>query len=350
MVTTIGINGMGRIGRLLLRRAFDSARQELRIAAVNCLHPTATLAHLLKYDTVHGRWEADIRAEEGAVVIDGIRVPVIAEPDPAQLPWRQLGASLVIDATGKFTKRIDADKHRIAGAAKVIVSAPGKGLDLTVVMGVNDNKYAPARHHLLSAASCTTNCAAPVLHILDEAFGIERGWLTTVHAYTNDQNHVDNPHRDLRRARACAQSVIPTSTGAGQAIGEIIPHLGPLLSGISLRVPVANVSLLDLTVELRREVETAEAAEVLKQAARGRLTAIVDYSEEPLVSSDYNGCDKSAVIDGLSLMASGRQLKVLAWYDNEWAYACRVIDLARTVAAAGIAGQAAEPVRNPAAV
>lgn len=332
MRTRIGINGMGRIGRLLVRRMLDSGGDDVELAAVNCLHPVATLAHLLKYDSIHGTWKADVSVHDDALIIDGRKVLVVAEPDPAKLPWQRLGVDIAIDATGKFTKRPDADKHRSAGASKVIVSAPGKGLDLTVVMGVNDGLYDPNVHHLLSAASCTTNCAAPVLHMLDESFGVVRGWLTTVHAYTNDQNHVDNPHRDLRRARACAQSVIPTSTGAGQAIGEIIPHLGPVLSGISLRVPVANVSLLDLTVELRREVDREEATVVLRSAVQTRYAPYVGFCEEPLVSADYVGCDRSAVIDGLSLMASGNQLKVLAWYDNEWAYACRVVDLTSAVA------------------
>ncbi|WP_314586716.1 type I glyceraldehyde-3-phosphate dehydrogenase [Paenibacillus terrigena] len=325
----IGINGMGRIGRLLVRRAFEHPHESLQLRAINCLYPASTIAHLLKYDTVHGKWDRDITVEPNALIIEGQRIEVLSEANPAFLPWRQLGIHTVIDATGKFTERSQAAKHLEAGASKVILSSPGKGVDITIVMGVNEDNYDLERHSIVSAASCTTNCLAPVLQILDHAFQVQTGWMTTIHSYTNDQKHLDNPHQDLRRARACAQSIIPTSTGVGKALGEVIPHLAPVIQGISIRVPTPNVSLIDLTVETRYEVSTEQVRSVFKQAVAGKYAPYVALCDEPLVSSDFVGNEKSSIIDGMSIMTSGRQVKVLAWYDNEWAYASRVIDLAQ---------------------
>lgn len=331
MTVGIGINGMGRIGRLLVRRAFTEG--DLNIRAINVLHPADSIAHLLKYDSVHGRWDADIRTDNGSLVINGQTVRLISERDPLLIPWSEYGIDLVIDATGKFNDAAGASKHLAGGAQQVIVTAPGSGLDLTVVMGVNDRKYDPAHHKLISAASCTTNCVAPVLHIVHELFGVKRAWVTTVHAYTNDQNHLDNPHKDLRRARSCTQSIVPTTTGIGKALSGVLPHLAPVVEGVSLRIPVPNVSLCDITLDLSEEIRTESAFEKLREAcASPSNSRYVGWSEEPLVSSDYVGCDKSATIDGLSLSAAGRQLKLLAWYDNEWGYACRVMDAAKMVA------------------
>lgn len=327
MTMGAGINGLGRIGRLLIRRAIDEGNLDIRV--VNASHPVDSIAHLLKYDTVHGRWNVDIATDNGNLIINGKTIKVIAERDPGSIPWKELGVELVMDATGKFTDREGAAKHMKGGAERVIITAPGKNMDLTVVMGANDHLYDPARHRIISAASCTTNCVAPVLRMLDELFGVKRAWITTVHAYTNDQNHLDNPHKDLRRARACAQSIVPTTTGIGKALSGVLPHLAPVIEGVSLRVPVPNVSLADITVELGNEVSREAAAAALKAAAASRpFSPYVDWSEEPLVSADYIGCDKSATIDGLSLAAAGNQMKLLAWYDNEWGYACRVIDAA----------------------
>jgi glyceraldehyde 3-phosphate dehydrogenase len=327
MTIGTGINGLGRIGRLLIRRAFDEGSLDIRV--VNASHPAPSIAHLLKYDTVHGRWDADIATNNGDLVINGKTVKVISERDPGLIRWGDLGVGLVLDATGKFTDRESASNHMKGGAERVIITSPGKDMDLTVVMGANDHLYDPSRHRIISAASCTTNCVAPVLRMLDELFGVRRAWITTVHAYTNDQNHMDNPHKDLRRARACTQSIVPTTTGVGKALSGVLPHLAPVVEGVSLRVPVPNVSLADMTVELGETVNREAAAAALKKAAAGEAySAYVNWSEEPLVSADYIGCDKSATIDGLSLAASGNQLKLLAWYDNEWGYACRVIDAA----------------------
>jgi glyceraldehyde 3-phosphate dehydrogenase len=332
MKQQVGISGTGRIGRLLIRKAFTTGIPGAQVRAINSTSPIGTVAHLLKYDTVHGQWDADIRVEKDMLAINGQPVAFVSERDPALLPWGEYGIDIAIDATGKFNDRAGAARHLAAGAGRVVVTAPGQDLDLTVVMGVNEASYDPDKHKLLSAASCTTNCLAPVLHILDRAFGVESGWVTTVHAYTNDQNHLDNPHKDLRRARACTQSIVPTSTGVGKALSGVLPHLAPVIRGVSLRVPTQDVSLVDLTVELRRPVTKEEVRQAFKTAAQGALAAYVEYNELPLVSSDYVGNDKSAVIDGLSLMVSGRQAKVLAWYDNEWAYACRVLDFVAYVA------------------
>ena len=328
----IAVSGMGRIGRLLIRRAFSEEMPNVNLKAVNMSHPVETIAHLLKYDTIHGKWDADIAAESDRLIINGHPVVVVGERDPERLPWRKLGIDIVVDATGKFKDRKGAGKHVTAGARKVIVTAPGKDLDATVVMGVNERLYDAGRHALISAASCTTNCVAPLLKILDDAFGVRRGWVTAVHAYTNDQNHLDNPHNDLRRARACGQSIVPTTTGVGKSLQDVIPHLAPVMRGLSLRVPTPDVSVADLTVQVGRRVTTEDVRQTFLAAANGPYARYVEFSELPLVSSDYIGSDKSAIVDGLSLMAEGDYVKVLGWYDNEWGYACRVVDLMRYVA------------------
>jgi glyceraldehyde 3-phosphate dehydrogenase len=327
----IGINGMGRIGRLLLRKAF-SEENAVGVKAINCIYPLEVISHLLKYDTIHGTWDAAIEwHDEQNLIINGQEIKVFYERDPESIPWGKLGIHTVVDATGKFNDRQGAQKHQTSGVSTVIITAPGKQMDLTVVMGVNDHQYNPEKHFLLSSASCTTNCAAPVLHILDEAFGVKSGWLTTIHSFTNDQRHLDNPHKDLRRARGCTQSIVPTSTGVGKALADILPHLASVIQGISIRVPTPDVSLIDLTVQVNRRVNADEVKSTIRLAAEGKMSAIVGYTEEPLVSSDFIGSSHSAVIDGLSLLVYQDQIKVLAWYDNEWAYACRVIDLAQKV-------------------
>jgi glyceraldehyde 3-phosphate dehydrogenase len=324
----IAISGMGRIGRLLIRKAFSEKKTGFEVKAINSLYSVETIAHLLKYDTVHGTWDADISVHEGKLSINGNVVEFVMERDPSYLPWRELGINLAIDATGKFTDRIGASKHLEAGAKRVLITAPGKQVDLTVVMGVNDHLYDPQKHRILSAASCTTNCVAPLLHMLDQALGVKHGWMTTVHAYTSDQNHLDNPHKDLRRARACTQSIVPTTTGVGKALTDVLPHLAPVIQGISIRVPTPDVSLVDLTVKLGRMTTQEEVKQRLYTFVNGPMRSYVDIVEAPLVSSDFIGSEFSAVIDGPSIMVSGDQLKILAWYDNEWGYSCRVMDLA----------------------
>ncbi|WNQ14025.1 type I glyceraldehyde-3-phosphate dehydrogenase [Paenibacillus aurantius] len=330
----VGLSGTGRIGRLFLRRAFSQVGTLCDTVVINSTCSLPTLAHLLQYDTVHGKWDAEVLADSDGLFINGRRVHVLAERDPGKIKWQHHGVQLVIDATGKFTDRASLGKHFQGGVRKVLLTAPGKGLDLTVVMGVNEKAYDPARHHLLSAASCTTNCLAPVLHVLDRAFVVEEGWMTTVHAYTNDQNHLDNPHKDLRRARACTSSIIPTTSGVTSALADVLPHLASRLNGLSIRVPTPDVSLLDLQVSLGRTVQAAEIKEAFEAAVKDGMGTYLEYNELPLVSSDYIGNEKSAVIDGISLMVRNNQLKLLAWYDNEWAYACRVFDLAQYIAKA----------------
>lgn len=323
----VGISGMGRIGRLLVRKICSEDKQTFRLNAINCIYPVETIAHLLKYDTVHGKWDADISVIDGKLVINGNVIQLTFERDPANIAWNRLGVDLVVDATGKFNDREGATKHIAAGASHVLITAPGKQMDLTVVMGVNDHLYDPKKHQLLSAASCTTNCLSPVLHILDQAFEVQAGWMTTVHSYTSDQNHLDNPHKDLRRARACTESIVPTTTGVGKALIDVLPHLSSLIQGISLRVPTQDVSLVDLTVKVSHSCSPEQVKSVLQAASEGRLSSYVGYTDEPLVSADYIGCSKSAVIDGPSIMVMNDQIKVLAWYDNEWAYASRVAEL-----------------------
>jgi glyceraldehyde 3-phosphate dehydrogenase len=323
----IGISGVGRIGRLLVRKIYSDKHPLFQLKSMNCIYPVETIAHLLKYDTVHGKWDADISVSEGKLVINGNVIRITSERDPAYIAWKHLGVDLVVDATGKFNTREGAGKHLAAGASHVLITAPGKQMDLTVVMGVNDHLYNPANHRLISAASCTTNCLSPVLHILDQAFQVQSGWMTTVHSFTSDQNHLDNPHKDLRRARACTESIVPTTTGIGKALTDVLPHLAPHIQGISLRVPTQDVSLIDLTVRVLQPCSLEQVKQLLKAASEERLSPYVGYTDEPLVSADYIGCSKSAVIDGPSTMVMDDQIKVLAWYDNEWAYVNRVADL-----------------------
>jgi len=331
MKAKVAINGFGRIGRMVFRRAILD--HNLEIVAVNASYPAETLAHLLKYDSNHGKFEADVKAEKDALIVNGKRVQLLNNRNPELLPWKELEIDIVIEATGKFNSRDKASLHLDAGAKKVILTAPGKQEDITIVMGVNEGELNLEKHDVISNASCTTNCLAPVAKVLDEQFGIEYGLMTTVHAYTNDQKNIDNPHKDLRRARSCADSIIPTSTGAAKALALVLPQLKGKLHGMALRVPTPNVSLVDLVVDLKREVTIDEVNEAFVTASRGSLKGILDYTEEPLVSVDFNTNDHSAVIDGLSTMVIGaNKVKVLAWYDNEWGYSCRVVDLVNYVA------------------
>lgn len=324
----IGINGFGRIGRLVFRAGMD----KLNVVAVNDVTDAKTLAHLLKYDSVHGILEKKVEAKEDSIIVDGKKVRVLSEKDPAKLPWRDLGVDIVIESTGAFTDRENASKHLSAGAKKVIITAPAKQPDVTIVLGVNENMYDPKKHNIISNASCTTNCLAPVAKVLHESFGIRKGFMTTVHAYTNDQRILDLQHKDLRRARAAAMSIIPTTTGAARAIGEVIPELKGKLDGIAMRVPVPNVSVVDFVAELERDVTKDEVNAEFKKASQGRLKGILDYTEEPLVSVDFNRNPHSAIVDGLETNAIGNLVKVVAWYDNEWAYSLRVVELAELIA------------------
>jgi glyceraldehyde 3-phosphate dehydrogenase len=335
MAVRVGINGFGRIGRNIMRAALGE--HDLDFVAVNDITSASTLAHLLKYDSVLGNLEAKIEAREGAIIVDGDEFKVLSVKDPAQLPWKDLGVDIVFEATGLFTKRDDAMKHLAAGAKKVIVTAPAKGPDLTLVMGVNDDKYDPAKHHLISNASCTTNCLAPVAKVLHERFGITKGWMTTVHAYTNDQQLLDLPHKDLRRARAAALSIIPTTTGAASALGEVLPDLKGRLDGIALRVPTPNVSLVDLVVLIRKKATTDEVNAAFREAANGPMQRILEFSEAPLVSIDFRRNPHSSIVDApFTKVLDGDFTKVLAWYDNEWGYSCRCADLVRMMARRGL--------------
>ncbi|WP_019154804.1 glyceraldehyde-3-phosphate dehydrogenase [Robertmurraya massiliosenegalensis] len=331
MKAKIAINGFGRIGRMVFRKAILEDR--LEIVAINASYPAETLAHLIKYDTNHGKFEGNIIAEDNALVVNGKRVKLLSNRNPAELPWKEYGIDIVIEATGKFNSRDQASLHLQAGAKKVILTAPGKNEDVTIVMGVNEHDLNLEKHDIISNASCTTNCLAPVAKVLDEQFGIINGLMTTVHAYTNDQKNIDNPHKDLRRARACAQSIIPTSTGAAKALSLVLPNLKGKLHGMALRVPTSNVSLVDLVVDLKREVTVDEINDAFVSASKGALKGVIDITEEPLVSVDFNTNEHSAIIDGLSTMVMGaNKVKVLAWYDNEWGYSCRVVDLTKHVA------------------
>jgi glyceraldehyde 3-phosphate dehydrogenase len=330
MALRIAINGFGRIGRMVFRKAINDPAIE--VVAVNASYPAATLAHLIKYDTIHGVFDGEVVAQEDGFTVNGKFVKLVSNRNPEELPWAQLGIDIVVEATGKFTDREGASKHLKAGAKKVVITAPGKNEDATIVMGVNEEIYNPDEHHIISNASCTTNCLAPVVKVLHEAFGIEHGLMTTVHAYTNDQKNLDNPHKDLRRARACAQSIIPTKTGAAKAIGLVIPELKGKLNGFALRVPTPNVSVVDLVVDLKTSVTVDEVNAALKNAAETTMKGILQFCEEPLVSSDFNGSEYSSIVDALSTLVIGdRQVKVLAWYDNEWGYSCRVVDLVKFV-------------------
>ncbi len=330
MTVSIAINGFGRIGRMVFRQAI--VQDELNLVAINASYPAETLAHLIKYDTNHGTFNGTVEAEEGALIVNGKRVVIVSERNPKLLPWKEMGVELVIEATGKFNDRDKAAMHLEAGAKKVILTAPGKNEDITVVLGVNDELLDLTKHDVISNASCTTNCLAPVAKVLNDTFGIENGLMTTVHAYTNDQNNIDNPHKDLRRARNCASSIIPTSTGAAKALSLVLPELKGKLHGMALRVPTPNVSLVDLVVDLQKDVTVEEVNAAFIAAAEGPMKGILNFSMEPLVSSDYNTTTYSSTIDGLTTMVMGdRKVKVLAWYDNEWGYSARVVDLAKKV-------------------
>ena len=335
MSVKVGINGFGRIGRLVLRAAVDIP--DVEIVAVNDLTDAATNAHLLKYDSVHGIMDADISSTDDAIIVNGKEVKVLSERDPSKLPWGQLGVDIVVESTGLFRDKEKASAHLQGGAKKVIISAPAKNEDITIVLGVNEEQYDPANHNIISNASCTTNCLAPVAKVLDEQFGIERGLMTTVHAYTNDQRILDQAHKDLRRARAAAESIIPTTTGAAKAVALVLPQLKGKLNGFSMRVPTANVSVVDLVVELGKKTTVEEINGALKAAAEGPLKGIMAYSDEPLVSKDYNGNSHSSIVDGLSTMMIGDTMaKVVAWYDNEWAYSVRIVELAQYIASKGL--------------
>jgi len=326
MAIRVAINGFGRIGRLLFRAAIER-NANIDFVAVNDLADAKTLAHLLKYDSVHGIFKADVQAKDNNLIVNGKEIKVLSQRDPAMLPWKDLGVYLAVESTGLFTAREDASKHLQAGAKKVLISAPAKNPDITLVIGVNQDKYDPNNHALLSNASCTTNCVAPVAKVLHENFGLKKAIMTTAHAYTNDQRIMDLVHRDLRRARAGAINIIPTTTGAAVAATLVLPELAGRMNGLALRIPVPNVSIVDLTALLDRDVTEEEVNATFKRAAEGPLKGILDYTEEPIVSSDVNHNTYSAVFDGLSTMVVGGNLvKVLAWYDNEWGFSCRMVE------------------------
>ncbi len=331
MATRIAINGFGRIGRMFFRAALG--RKELEVVAVNDITDAATLAHLLKYDSVHRTLQQQVKAEGNAIMVDGKAFAVLAERDPSRLPWKKLGVDLVVESTGLFTEREKAAMHLSAGARKVVISAPATGADITLCLGVNQEAYDPAKHHVISNASCTTNCLAPIAKVLHENFGIVHGLMTTVHAYTNDQMLQDGPHKDLRRARSAALSMVPTSTGAAKAIGLVLPALVGKLDGIAVRVPTANVSLVDLTVTVERDCDSKTVNAAMKNAAEGGLKGILQYSDQPLVSIDFNGNPHSSILDApLTKVLGKRLVKVFSWYDNEWGYSCRLADVSALVA------------------
>jgi len=335
MAVKIGINGFGRIGRNVFRAALKNDNVE--VVAINDLTDANMLAHLLKYDSVHGELDAEVVVDGNNLIVNGKTIEISAERDPAQLSWGKQGVEIVVESTGFFTKRADAAKHLEAGAKKVIISAPASDEDITIVMGVNEDKYDVANHTIISNASCTTNCLAPVAKVLNDKFGIKRGMMTTVHSYTNDQQILDLPHKDYRRARAAAVNIIPTSTGAAKAVSLVLPELKGKLNGGAVRVPTPNVSLVDLVAELDKEVTVEDVNNALKEAANGDFKGILSYSEEPLVSGDYNGNINSSTIDALSTMVmEGQMVKVISWYDNESGYSSRVVDLVEYIASKGL--------------
>jgi glyceraldehyde 3-phosphate dehydrogenase len=335
MAIKVGINGFGRIGRNIMRAAM--AYDDIDIVAVNDLTDAGTLAHLLKYDSILGNLRAAIAATGDTITVDGDKFQVLAQKDPGALPWKDLGVDVVFESTGRFTDREAAAKHITAGAKRVVITAPAKKPDATFVMGVNHEAYDPAKHHIISNASCTTNCLAPIAKVIDESFGISKGWMTTCHAYTNDQNLLDLPHKDLRRARAAALSIIPTTTGAAAAVGEVLPNLKGKLDGIALRVPTPNVSVVDLNVIVNTQTTAEEVNAKFKAAADGPLKNILEYVTAPLVSIDFRGNPHSAMLDApYTKIMDGNFLKVLAWYDNEWGYSSRCVDLIRYMAKKGL--------------
>jgi glyceraldehyde 3-phosphate dehydrogenase len=333
MTARVAINGFGRIGRLTLRAMLERHKQELNVVAINDMADLQTNAHLFRYDSTYGIFPGQVEVGEGVLRIDGRNIAVLNQKDPSRLPWRQLNVDIVIESTGVFTDAAQVRAHLEAGAKKVIITAPAKDEDITIVLGVNDSAYNPRKHHIVSNASCTTNCLAPVAKVIHDHFGIERGLMTTTHAYTNDQRILDLMHKDLRRARAAAMNIVPTSTGAAKAIGLVMPELKGKLHGLSLRVPTSTVSVVDLVVDLKELVSVEDLNNALKKAAEGKMKGILAYSDEPLVSSDFRGNSASSIVDGLStVVLEGRMAKVLSWYDNEWGYSCRVGDLATLMA------------------
>ncbi len=332
----IGINGFGRVGRQSFKALLEKYPDEFQVVAINDITDAPTLAHLLKYDSNYGRFNREVRTEEGAIVVEGHRILVLAEKDPAVLPWRDLGIQLVLESTGLFTDALKAKKHLEAGAKRVIITAPAKNEDATIVLGVNESVYDPSRHFIVSNASCTTNALAPVVKVLQDNFGIVSGLMTTIHSYTNDQRILDLPHKDLRRARAAALNLIPTSTGAAKALGLVIPAVQGKLNGFAIRVPTPTVSLIDLTVQLSKPASKEEINLAFQVASETNLQGILAYEEEELVSVDFKGSDFSATFDAASTMVIRSLVKVLAWYDNEWAYSVRVADLAHFMAGQGI--------------
>jgi glyceraldehyde 3-phosphate dehydrogenase len=337
MVTRVGINGFGRIGRLTLRTINQYHRDRLEVVAVNDLTDTKTNAHLLKWDSVYGRYPGNVEHSEDAIILDGRKIKVLSERDPAAIPWKDHGVEIVIESTGLFTDATKAVAHRQGGAKKVIISAPAKNEDVTIVLGVNDQDYDPARHHVISNASCTTNGIAPPVKVLHDAFGITKGLMTTIHSYTNDQRIMDTVHKDIRRARAAALNIIPTTTGAAKAVTQVIPDLKGKVHGLAFRVPTPTVSIIDFVGDLAREVTVEQVNEAMKKAAEGPLKGILEYCDEQLVSTDFKGNSHSSIVDAPSTMVIGGNLvKVLAWYDNEWGYSCRLGDLVYFVATKGL--------------
>ena len=333
MAIKVGINGFGRIGRNIMRAALESGERDIDFVAVNDITSPETLAHLFKYDSVLGNLSDEVAVDGDGLRVGERRFKVLSERDPAALPWGELGVDIVVESTGLFTKRDDAARHLAAGAKTVIISAPAKGPDLTLVLGVNDDGYDPARHKIISNASCTTNCLAPVAKVLHESFGLRRGWMTTVHSYTNDQKLLDLPHKDLRRARAAGVSMIPTTTGAAVAVGQVLPELQGRLDGIAMRVPTPNVSVVDLVAEVDRKASAEEVNAAFGAAADGPLAGILQLSEEPLVSIDFKGNPHSSIVDAsYTKVMEGDFVKVLSWYDNEWGYSSRCVDLVKLIA------------------
>jgi glyceraldehyde 3-phosphate dehydrogenase (phosphorylating) len=337
MTARVAINGFGRIGRLTLRTMLERHKTNLTIVAINDMADLQTNAHLFRYDSTYGIFPGKVAVGEGILKIDGLNISAINQKDPSRLPWKQLNVDIVIESTGVFTDAAQVRAHLEAGAKKVIITAPAKDEDITIVLGVNDSAYNPRKHHIVSNASCTTNCLAPVAKVIHDHFGIERGLMTTTHAYTNDQRILDLMHKDLRRARAAAMNIVPTSTGAAKAIGLVMPELKGKLHGLSLRVPTSTVSVVDLVVDLKKSVSVEDLNNAFQKAAEGKMDGILAYSDEPLVSSDFRGNSASSIVDGLStVVLEGRMAKVLSWYDNEWGYSCRVGDLATLMAEKGL--------------
>ena len=334
MKTKVAINGFGRIGRMVLRIAEENGLDEFEIVAINARSDAKTLAHLFTYDSSYGIFRGKVETDEKEnIIVNGRKIKVLKENDPENLPWKELGVDIVIESTGKFTKKEDAQKHINAGAKKVIITAPGKNEDKTIVIGVNENDYDNSIHHIISNASCTTNCIAPVVKVLDSEFGIEKGLMTTIHAYTNDQQILDKTHKDLRRARSAGVSMIPTTTGAAKAVAKVLPDLEGKLNGFAVRVPSPSVSMVDLVCEFSRDVTVEEVNRVLENASKKELNGVLGYSDLPLVSIDYKQTSESSIVDGLSTMVNdGNLVKVVAWYDNEWGYSCRTVDLVAYVA------------------